>query len=308
MNIALLTLALTLAQDAPPVAPATPENAAPTVAPASPAAANEEIEEIVTVTETDPTQGWYFGPSYTEHTRVLALQTARTLRKDGWEFLIDHRASAPFHAQGSTWADTFHNFGGLDSSLSIGLALRYSVQGLFDVGIYRAKVAGGIDTYQFDGRYQVLKQENMGVDVAVVGGITWFSQPDMKDASGFLGQLFVDRVLFNRLLVGSGLMYHSSSTNKAKYKEDIKYSVAVPVFAEFRITGGLALATEVVTGLAGYWSKYPAYSAGLKYFTNRHTFAFVFGNTADLTADGYITNSQKGFRDSVIGFNLTRAY
>lgn len=325
MNIALISLFLTLSvepttnetttpsetttatesaptpQAMPAAAPSTPPSSAP------PVIATEEVEEIVDVQETDPTLGWYFGEGYTEHNRILALPTARTLRKDGWEFLIDHRASSAFH--GKTWTDTAHSFGGLDGSLSVGLALRYSILGMADIGVYRV---GGFpwDTYEFDGRVQVMKQEAAGIDVAVRAGVTWFAQPKKEDASGFFGQLIADRVLWNRLLVGTGVMFHSNSstTNGIKYKQDKEYSLAIPAFAELRLYGSLGLALEVVSTVAGFYSKYPAYSAGIKYFTNRHTFAFVVGNTADLTADGYITNSQIGFRDSVIGFNLTREY
>jgi hypothetical protein len=330
MNITLICLLLTLSTEAaatteaapmtetptetPPSTEATPSMAAPAIDSAatpqstSPAVtATEEIEEIVDVQETDPTLGWYFGEGYTEHNRILALPTARTLRKNGWEFLIDHRASSAFH--GKTWTDTAQSFGGLDGSLSVGLALRYSVLGMGDIGIYRV---GGFpwDTYEFDARFQALKQEVVGIDVAIRAGVTWFAQPKKEDASGFFAQLIADRVFWNRLLLGTGVMFHSNSstTNGIKYKQDKEYSLAIPAFAEIRLYGSLGLAVEVVSTVAGFYSKYPAYSAGLKYFTNRHTFAFVFGNTADLTADGYVTNSQIGFRDSVIGFNLTREY
>jgi hypothetical protein len=65
---------------------------------------------------------------------------------------------------------------------------------------------------------------------------------------------------------------------------------------------------EVVACVAGYCSKNPAFSGGVKYFTLRHTFALVCGNTQYITADGYPTNTDTSWKDLVIGFNITREY
>jgi hypothetical protein len=334
MNTSLLTFALLLASDpvsavehaapeaAPPAAqPAEPsaQTPAPTVeastavpadaatpAPAK-AVADETVEEIVNVAETDPKAGWYGGDSYPEHERILAMPTARTVRKGSLVFILDHRAKNPIHKQGDPWKNTFFDFGGLDTGLTVGLSLRYGILQGLDVGIYRVgQQPGGDDTYEFDARYQPLRQEEAGVDLAVRAGATWFAQYDAPDASGVLGQILVDRVLCNRLLVGGGLLYHSSSTNKAKYSDSTKYSVAAAAFAEMRLSGAIALSAEVVPAIAGYHSKYPSYSAGVKFITSRHTFALAVGNTTYLTSDGYITNSPYGLRDTSIGFNITR--
>jgi hypothetical protein len=270
----------------------------------------EAVEEVVNLVESDPTAGWYGGDSYPEHERVLAMPTARALRKGSWAFILDHRAKQPFHSEGDPWRKSFFDFGGLDQGLTVGLSLRYGILEGLDVGIYRAGQQPGTrtDTYEFDARYQPLRQEKAGVDLAVRVGATWFAQYNAADASGLLGQILVDRVLFNRLLIGGGVLYHSSSSNGAKYSNSKKYSVAAAAFAELRVAAPVAISLEVLPAVAGYHSKYPSYSAGVKYLTTRHTFAFALGNTTFLTSDGYITNSPSGLRDTTIGFNITREY
>jgi hypothetical protein len=338
MNTSLLTFALLFAADpataaenpmpeaSPPEAQST-ETAAPVpaqpgeaVSPApaaampppvlAPAPAEPVVEEVANVVRADPTAGWYMGDDYPEHERVLAMPTARALRQGSWVFILDHRAKQPFHADGDPWRKSLFDFGGLDQGLTVGLALRYGILEGLDVGIYRVgqQPATRTDTYEFDARYEPLRQEKAGVDLAVRAGATWFAQYNAPDASGFFGQILADRVLFHRLLVGGGVLYHSSSSNGAKYATSTKYSVAAAAFAEVRVAEPVAISAEVVPALAGYHSKYPSYSLGVKYITSRHTFAFALSNTTYLTSDGYITNSPNGLRDTAIGFNLTREY
>jgi hypothetical protein len=70
----------------------------------------------------------------------------------------------------------------------------------------------------------------------------------------------------------------------------------------------VALDAELVSCVKGYCSKNPAFSAGVKYFTSRHTFALVASNTQYITADSYPTNTDHKWSKMVIGFNITREY
>jgi hypothetical protein len=138
--------------------------------------------------------------------------------------------------------------------------------------------------------------------------VTWFSQPRAEDAHGFYGQLLATRLLANRILISAGALYHSNSTNDTKYNQDKKWSTAGALGVEARLAAPVAVDAELVSCVAGYCSKNPAFSAGVKYFTNRHTFALVCGNTQYITADGYLTNTDRQWNKLVIGFNITREY
>jgi Membrane bound beta barrel domain (DUF5777) len=308
---------VTPAETAAPAA-ASETTAKPPEAPAAPAPAPiakpsesdvETLSEVPDLQETEsPAAGWY-GKGFPEPVRVLALPTARTVRKGGFDFVIDHRASQAIYNKDSKhpWADMGNNFLGFDGSLQVGLGLRYGVIDDLDVGIYRAGTSA-TDTYEFDVRYRALSQDVAGIDVGVRGGLSWFSQPSASDAHGFYGQILATRLLLNRVLITAGWLYHSNSTNDRKYNEDRAWSTAGAVGVEARLAAAVALDAEFVSCVAGYCSKKPAFSAGVKYLTSRHTFALVCGNTQYLTADGYLTNTDRAWSKLVIGFNITREY
>jgi hypothetical protein len=294
------------ATSAAPAAPIAPP-AAPVAKPAE--SDIETLSEVPDLQETeDPAAGWY-GKAYPEPIRILALQTARTVRKGGFDFVIDHRASQAIYNKDSKhpWADMGNNFLGFDGGIQVGLGLRYGVIDDLDVGIYRARTPVNA-TYELDFRYRALSQDVAGIDVAVRGGATWFSQPNASDAHGFYGQVMATRLLLNRFLITAGWLYHSNSTNDTKYNEDKAWSTAGAVGVEARLAAPVSLDAELVSCVAGYCSKNPAFSGGVKYFTSRHTFALVCGNTQYITADGYLTNTDRPWSKLVIGFNITREY
>jgi hypothetical protein len=292
-----------------PDAEASAESSAPVAKPAENDI--EVLKEVVDLQESeDPAAGWY-GKAFPAPVRILALRTARPVRAGGYEFVIDHRAASPVYNSDSPHpgADMWNNFLGFNGSMQIGLGLRYGVVDDLDVGIYRSHISSvTTDTYEFDARYRFLTQESMGLDVAARAGVTWFSQPNAPDASGFYGQLLATRLLINRILVSGGVLYHSNSTNGDKYNQDKKYSVATALAVEARLAASVAFDAEVVSCNMGYCSKNPNFSAGFKYFTNRHTMALVVGNTQWISADGYVTNTPTPYSKIAIGFNLTREY
>lgn len=341
-NIALIVLSLTLGaesstegttENAQSAAAATPEATpteaiiaapaptpapAPTLVPIPPAPVAkpsendiEVLSDVVDLQETqDPAAGWY-GKGFPEPIRILALPTARVVRKGGFDFVLDHRAGTAIYNKNSKhpFGDMWNNFLGFDGSIQVGFGLRYGVIDNLDVGVYRtANPLYATDTYEVDARYQVLHQDNMGIDLAARGGVTWFSQPNIDDSHGFYGQLLATRLLLNRVLISAGALYHSNSTNATKYNEDKKWSTAGALGVEARLAAAVSIDAELVSCVAGYCSKNPAFSAGVKYFTNRHTFALVCGNTQYITADGYLTNTDRPWNQMVIGFNLTREY
>jgi len=339
-NIALILLSLTLgAESSTEVSPETPEptaqaperaeaapaptedappTPAPVPAPAPVAKPSENdievLSEVVDLQETqDPAAGWY-GKGFPEPIRILALPTGRTVRARGFDFIIDHRSASPIYNKDSKhpFDDMGNNFLGFDSGLTVGLGLRYGILDVLDAGLYRVN-GSQFDTYEFDVRAQALRQDTHGVDVMVRGGLSWFAVPNHADALWPFAQLFASRIFFNRLLATAGVMYHSNSspsnTIGKKYSdENHKWSLAEAAGLELRLASSVSIDAEVVACSAGFCSKNPAFSGGVKYLTNRHTFALVCGNTQFLTADAYITNTDTQWSKLVIGFNVTREY
>jgi len=281
----------------------TSESKSVLVAEKSAEAAVEEvpIEEVVTPRPTSE-HDWYSN-DYPQMDRALNVLTARPARRGSFIFLVDHRNNQTFEK------DAFYKFLGFDGGgLKIGLGLRYGAYDNLDVGIYRLNgTIEGYDTYEFDARYQLLKAEKFYVNVAARAGLSWFSQPGHQ-ASGYFGQLLVDRTLFDRWTVGANFAYHSSSSNDRKTNSDSMYSLGVMGFSELRIVDNWAWVFEIADGFAGYHSKWPIMATGAKIITNRHTFAVTISNSQYMTTDGLVSNTWRSLKDLIVGFNITREF
>lgn len=295
---------------APPEVTPSPETAAGPVAPADEAQAAEP--------ESDPAAEWY-SANLPSRVRILALPVARTVAKEGMEFILDHRSAAAIYDGNSLqpFGDIWHNLGGLDQSMAVGLGLRYGIIERVDAGMYR--VGGSqFDTYELDARVAILRQEDNHLDLMVRGGVSWFVVPKHQDALWPFAQAFASRLFANRVLLTAGLMYHANSSGStalaskyytAKYRDaERKWSFAAAGGAELRLAEWVALDAELVACAAGFCADKPAFSGGVKFFTFRHTFALVCGNTQYLTADAYITNSKTPWSKLVLGFNVMREY
>ncbi len=262
-----------------------------------------DVEELEFVDIEDVTSEWWLDTqAYPTLDRAINVMTARTIRKNSLEMIIDHRLRESFLDA------PFQDFLGFDGgSLKVGLGLRYGIFNNLDAGMYRLNGTAEIfDVYEFDAKYQFLKQGRFPLDMAVRGGITWFSQKDVEDAHGFFGQLLTNRLFIHRINIGSGLLYHSQSSNSNKSNLDKEYSMAIPAYLEIRINQRVLWNIEVVENIAGYGSSRPVFSTAFKFITYRHTFALMVTNTQYISADGIVTNTPFGFDDLTIGFYITR--
>ncbi|MBI5508809.1 MAG: hypothetical protein HY903_08660 [Deltaproteobacteria bacterium] len=301
-----LVVALTLLTPSLPAAGEEPESPAPadTAPSAAEAAAEgteivEEIEEVAVA----PAVKESYGDNYARTDRIYGVMLARTARRGSTIITINHRANEAISK------DAWFDYAGLDGgSLKIGLGARYGVLDALDVGVFRVNGTVEVfDTYEFDARYQVLSAAQIGFDLAVRGGLTWFSQKHAEDASGYFGQLLVDRVFADEVVVGGGLLYHSSSSNDKKTDADPAHSLAAALYTEYRFIPALAVDAEVCGTLSGYHSEYPAFTAGIKGYTDRHTFSLFVSNTQYMGADGMVAGTWRGKPESfIIGFNITR--
>lgn len=269
-----------------------------------------EIEDVEVVDPAGPATWW--GPAWPTLERVISVPTALTLRSRTFEIIIDHRTWQSFTQHGfftaEHWEENFFDLVGFDAgALKIGLGLRYGILDDLEVGAYRLNGAVlAFDTWEFDLKYQALKQARHWVNLAVRGGGTWFAQRDHADAGGGFAQVIVDHLFFDRLRIGTGVMFHSDSTGELKTREDTDWSLAIPAYLDIRILGWLAWNLEVTTNVAGYGEDWPNFASSLKFITNRHTFALVLSNYQYMAADGLVANSFRGFEELIVGFTITR--
>ena len=240
--------------------------------------------------------------SYAPDDRGVNVTTPASIPPKNILILIMHRARESFTE------DTCKNYFGFDAGgLKIGLGLRYGAFDRLDLGMLRLNgTAETFDTYEFDCRYRFLDQTTHHLSLAIRSGVSWFKQPDDEDASGFFAQLLAARKCGKRLLLGTGVLYHTDSSGDRKSTEDDDTSAAVLGSVEFRLIPWLALDAELVVNMSGYGEERPAFSSSVKCYTHGHTFSLVVSNTQNVGADGIVTNAWRKNDDLILGFNITR--
>jgi Membrane bound beta barrel domain (DUF5777) len=261
----------------------------------------EEIEELDEIEDITSERLWN-PKAFPILDRSVNVMTAHTVRKNAFLIVIDHRLREAFDES------PFHDLLGFDAGgLKIGLGLRFGIFDNLDLGVYRLNGSVEVfDVYEFDTRYRILSQNTFPFDLAVRGGVTLFSQASSDDASGGFAQFLLTRQIQQRFTVGSGLLYHSNSSNDQKSLIDREHSVAIPLFVGIRITPRMMWEIETVANVSGYGSERPVFSSSVKFITHRHSFALLVTNTQYITADGIVSNTPYGFKDLTIGFFITR--
>lgn len=258
----------------------------------------ETLDEIVDVSE-----AWYLNPhQFPVLDRFTSVFSGEALRRGSRLFVFDHRVRQRLSEE------PFHDFLGFDAGgLKIGIGFRYGIFDNIDVGWYRLNGTVELfDTYEFDVRYQLLSERARGISLAVRAGLSWFANRDADDASGGFLQLLANRTFAHRIKFGTGLLYHSESSNADKSDIDPAHSVAIPGLFELRLSPSLSLVVETVSGIDGYRSAHPVISSALKIITHRHTFSILVSNSQYTSADGIVTNSNTDFGEAAIGFTITR--
>ena len=270
--------------------------------------ANETADEIESVdvepaNEASPAddEDW-FGDDYPRFHRTLDHYTGKVSRRGDFSTLIAHRNS-----QGMLRYPARDLLGFDGGGLKVGLGLRYGFLDRLDAGVYRLNGTIEVfDTYEFDIRYQLLRQETQGADLAIRVGFSWFSSPK-SNATGALMQLMISRLIRQRVILGGGIAHHSNSSGPTKNTHDSKSSTAVIGLIEARTAEWLSLAAELTWSLAGFHEVKPIVTFGPKIITNRHTFSFVLSNSQYMSTDGLVANTYRTeFRDWVLGFHITR--
>ena len=234
--------------------------------------------------------------------RALAIPLPKTLEPGQWLFTIEHRNRE------SVDKEPVHDFFGFDAGgLKIGLGLRYGVFENMDLGVSRWNgTSERYDTYQFDGRYRLTKETSFGVDSALQAGVSWFTQRNRKDASGPFAGLWLGRSAFDRIYLSAGAVYHTDSSDPLKRVTDRDDTLGILGSLHCRLLDTFYLLGEVSGPLAGYGADRPAWSAGFKWVTLRHTFAVFVANSQTYGMDGLVAGTSADPDARRLGFSVTR--
>lgn len=266
---------------------------------ASPRADDIETLDVVE----DISDAWYLNPQqFPVLDRFTSVYSADGLRRGAMLLIFDHRVREKLSEA------PFHDLLGFDAGgLKVGFGYRYGLMNNLDIGMYRLNGTVEIfDTYEFDARYQLLRQRKHGLSLAARAGVSWFVQRYFEDASGGFAQLLANKTFAHTLKLGTGLLYHSESSNVDKASSDPAHSLAIPVMYELRWSPSLAIVGEIVSGVDGYYEAHPVVATGLKMITHRHSFCILVSNSQYPAADGIVTGSSRSFSDAAIGFTITR--
>jgi hypothetical protein len=272
---------------------------------------DDEIIEVATpeiVEEEGIFPTAFDGENAVRRDRGINVLSARTVRKNALLFLVDHR---PYLSLFNDGEDVLFDYLGLDGgNLKVGLSFRFGILDCLDVGVARLSDGRTVafDTYEFNARYNFLKQERHQIDAALLAGVSWFMQKDRKDAAGGFAQLFIDRIFFDTLLVGVGFGFHSDSSSDEKAMDDDAFSGAVLGLIEWRVLRPLALTAEIGANVLGYGQKWPVLSFAVKVLTHRHVFSLILSNTQFILSDGIVANAWRAPSDWVFGFQITREF
>lgn len=246
--------------------------------------------------------------------RGINILTAHATRKGALTLVLDHR---PYKNLFSG-AHAFHDYLGLDrgESLKVGLGLRYGIIDGLDFGIYRLNDGGLVnyDTYEFDLRYVFLNQKRFFVNLMLRAGGSWFVEEDEKDGFNGFAQLFVDHVLFDRVLIGAGFAFHGESSSEYKERDERldkdldAFSGAITGVLEWRAFDILAVTAEIAAPVVGYKQDYPSATLALKFLTHRHTFSVMLTTAQFISADGIVTGTWRSPKELVFGFQIFREF
>jgi len=236
--------------------------------------------------------------------RIINVLTPDPIQRGNLHLTIIHRARQ------SLTENAGRDYLGLDAGgLKIGIGLRYGLRDMADVGFFRLNgTAESFDTYEFDLRVRLLEETMAPVAVALRPGFTWFAQPEEEDASGYFGQLLIERNFGKHLSIAGGVLYHSESSGDRKSTGDDDESMAIHAGFSIRLRPRFSLDGEVTSTVSGYGEDDPAVSVAIRMFTYGHTFSLVVTNTQYVSADGIVGNAWRPMDEPVIGFNITRLF
>ena len=241
--------------------------------------------------------------------RALATPLPRTVLPQYLLLTIDHRNRQPMDSR------YFYDFLGFDAGgTKIGVGLRYGLTSRWDAGLQRINGTNpSADAFNLDTKYRVAVEAGWRPDVAILAGLTGYSDPDRRDSWGGYGALILGESFLSRLYLSAGAMGHTNSDAPDRRLENPKGASAVFGSAHLRLIHELALTGEFnapVSGSPGPGrrSRSIGWALGFKVITPRHSLALLASNTQFYGMDGLASGARHNPNRAVFGFSITREF
>ncbi len=287
--------------------------------------AQVDLLKLVDTTDNKPKQT----PSTWKDTRLINIQTTKTVDPGVMEFFILHR----FGNVGGASGGGIHTLGGFDIASDILMGFQFGITKNFQVGISRSKQQELID---LDGKYKLLTQTaKMPISMAVYGDAgftpelttTLYSgaDPDQTqiniDRLSYFGELMIDRRFGNHVSVEllGGMQHRNYLLTATNLNNGAKDMNNIPF-----VGGGARIMFNKHSSLVfdGYYilSQYRMnntntpynfpISVGYEVETGGHVFEINFTNTSFLDENNIIPNTRDnwtrgGFK---LGFSISRVF
>lgn len=256
------------------------------------------------------------------NTQLITAQTTEVLPAKSWEFKIQHR----FGKIGLN-SSLVQDFLGMDYTANIRIAFGYSLSDRLYLGVGRSKV---LKTYDFEGKYQLLRQtkeQKIPLSIALYtnAAIRTDKFPAIPD-SAYFGDWTTEFVYkpSHRLTYTTQLIFSSKITNALSLQ-------LTPIFIYENLvdpgrdnhTLALSFSGRVKTGLTGavvfeyahvFNNRSPGFvnpaSIGYEVGTAAHVFQFYLTSSQYILDQRIYTNSSYPYGDAefLLGFSIKRNF
>ena len=288
MRLTRLLLALVIA--AASALPASAQDA-----PAPPPAAKDDAAPPAAVQDDDPDRD----PNDSQPDFYVAtLNTNLRLPKGKFNFRLTHRFTTSLGD--GDFGDLAGRLFGLDGGALVGLDLKYGLLPGLDVGIYRTSLN---QTFQLQGRYNVLRDSNGPFGMSVVANVDGTDNFSEEYSPGLA-------IVMSRELGDRGAIYFQPSyvgNVNLINDEDDDYSVMAGLGLRLRVGRNFYLFAEGSPRLSGYDRGVDMVSFGFEQRYGGHVFQLNFSNSFGTT----LAQVARGGTDSdnwYLGFNLARKF
>ena len=248
--------------------------------------------------------------------KLVLLQTNETQKRNNLTFWIGHR----FGDIGGEFGGS-HELFGLDHATDIHIGFDYGFTDEITAGFGRSKFN---ETYNFQGKYRLLRQLNEGLPVAVTlfGQSSWITRreffnnefPDESDRISHFLQVIIARKFTTSfsLMLNPGYLFRPQIEDPNDKKNffvlgmggRLKFTKRLSLIVDYTWVNGLDRPTNTET------KYYNPLGIGLEIETGGHVFSLNFQNATYITENNFIPNTQKSWEDGGVrfGFSISRNF
>lgn len=275
---------------------------------------SQDLDSIMQTMEADKEK--YPVSAIFKSPKLVLLQTNVTQSKQNLTFWIGHRFGDIGGESGGS-----HTLFGLDAATDIHIGFDYGITDDLTVGIGRSKYN---ETYNLQAKYALLHQypEGMPLAVSIFGQSSWITRkeymanefPEETDRISHFLQVIAARKFTPSLsfMLSPGYLMRAQISDPGDDQSffvlgmggRFKFSRRLSLIADYMLVNGFDRPDDLETDY------YNPLGIGLEIETGGHVFSLNFQNASFITANNFIPNTRKSWRDGGVrfGFSISRNF